>query len=64
MSNNNIRAFAAKCVEVIERDLSGRKGLGNEWEQIDDETRDEIRERWRTIIQRNAFDFDLDTEDA
>lgn len=40
-----------EAVAAIERDLRKRKGLGNEWDEIDDETREEIRMIWGGIIE-------------
>lgn len=37
---------AVEIVQRIERDLSDRKGLGDEWGQIDPEIREEIRKTW------------------
>ena len=39
----------AKVYEVI-HDLSDRRGLGQEWEQIDGDIQDEIIEKWKSII--------------
>jgi hypothetical protein len=33
-------------VDKIIADIEDRAGLGDEWDQIDDEIKDEIRERW------------------
>jgi hypothetical protein len=38
-------------VAAIIRDIQGRKGLGDEWSMIDDETQDGIIERWREIVK-------------
>lgn len=32
-------------------DLEGRKGLGDEWDQIDDEVQEEIKQRWVNIVK-------------
>lgn len=37
---------AETIVDAIIADLSGRKGLGDEWDVIDDEIRAEIRAEW------------------
>ena len=42
---------AEPIVEKIVDDLKGRSGLGNMWEEIDEETREEIKETWRLIIE-------------
>ena len=42
-----------KCkwiVNAIITDLSGRKGIGDEWDQIDSEIQDEIRSYWQKIV--------------
>jgi hypothetical protein len=45
------RTIAAKlAVEDIVKDLSDRKGLDNEWDQIDDDIKDEIKTHWIDII--------------
>lgn len=41
----------AYTLRVI-RDLRDRRGLGQEWEQIDDEVRGEIEDTWATLIGR------------
>lgn len=40
------------AVEAIIRDLSDRRGLRHEWENIDDEIQAEIREAWRDCIRK------------
>ena len=39
-------------VGKIEEDLSGRAGLSNEWDQIDDGIKQEIRNSWMKIIDK------------
>jgi hypothetical protein len=41
---------ARVAVSRIVGDLSDRKGLGDEWDKIDNQTRKEIVNTWRTII--------------
>lgn len=43
---------AQMIVESIIDDLTGRKGLRQEWGGIDDDIREEIRETWRGIAQK------------
>jgi hypothetical protein len=38
------------AVKAIENDLSDRSGIG--WDSIDEETKEEIREKWREIMLR------------
>jgi hypothetical protein len=42
---------ASKIVARIEKDLCNRKGLGDEWDRIDPEIQQEIRETWRRLIR-------------
>lgn len=42
---------ASKIVDAIIEDLSGRKGLGDEWDQIDDDVKEQIREKWTRIME-------------
>jgi hypothetical protein len=42
---------ARDFVDEIADDLSGRKGLGNEWDEIDEETQAEIGQVWEGIIR-------------
>jgi hypothetical protein len=42
---------AKLAVEAIIADISDRKGLGNEWEQIDEDIQDQIRDTWTLIIR-------------
>ena len=42
--------LAQAIVELIETDLRGRKGLGNEFEQIDRDIQEEIRDEWAVLI--------------
>lgn len=41
---------AKRIIENIIEDISDRKGLGNEWEQIDEEIQEEIKEEWLKIV--------------
>jgi hypothetical protein len=43
---------ARKIVRLIESDISDRSGLGDEWTNIDDDTRAEILDKWAGIIDR------------
>jgi hypothetical protein len=45
---------AIKAVERIVRDIEGRKGLGNEWEEIDEDIRGEIMAEWMGIIVKEC----------
>ncbi len=49
--------LAWKIQDSIEGDLTDRRGLGQAWEEIDDDTINEVRETWvnliRMILKRN-----------
>ncbi len=44
------KKLADRIIGVIIEDISGRSGLGNEWEEIDEETQKEIKEEWQRKI--------------
>ena len=44
--------LAQRIVAEIERDLRDRRGLRSEWEAIDDEILDEIRDKWAALIRK------------
>ncbi len=48
---SNMRDVAANIVATIIGDLTGRKGLGDEWDVIDEDLQNEIREKWRESIE-------------
>jgi len=47
---------AIKAVEEIVKDLTDRRGLRQEWEQIDEEIQLEIKEMWAGFIA-DAFRY-------
>ena len=49
-----MKAWIKKAVEQIVADLSDRKGLSGEWDQIDDDIKEEIYKSWERIIQSAA----------
>lgn len=42
---------AMKAVNAIIEDLSDRRGLRQEWESIDNDIQQEIREEWAGLIE-------------
>src|SRR5437899_6401383 len=44
------KTVAEKIVDEIISDLSDRRGLRHEWDQIDDEIKDEVRDTWIDIV--------------
>ncbi len=47
------KKIAKKIVEEIVGDLTDRSGLEDEWENIDDDTLEEILEKWKNIVIMN-----------
>ncbi len=47
-----IGAMSEEIVDAILEDLQDRKGLSDEWDQIDDEVQAEIRDAWMLIARR------------
>lgn len=50
ITNVNLDELADMIVYDLEGDVLDRAGLGNEWENLDRGTLDEIRAYWRDII--------------
>ncbi len=50
--NLNLKSISESIVNDIIYDLSGRCGLGNEWEQIDDDVTNEIKNKWKDIVEK------------
>lgn len=44
-----------KAVNLIIDDISDRRGLRQEWEQIDPQTQQEIKDEFRRIIIKSCF---------
>jgi hypothetical protein len=40
------------AANLIMKDILGRKGIGNEMEQVDSDTQREILTEWETIIEK------------
>jgi hypothetical protein len=49
MTSEKIEIAAQYIVDQIISDISDRCGLGNEWESIDGDTQDAIKEQWKYI---------------
>jgi hypothetical protein len=52
---------AQDIVSVIIEDIKDRSGIGNEWDQIDEETQDEIKQTWvqKIINILNGANYDF-----
>jgi len=48
------KKIAAKIVNKIIADLTDRSGLQNEWEGIDADIQDEIKQTWINIVVENS----------
>lgn len=48
----NVAKVAREIVKAIEDDFTDRRGLRQEWEQIDSDTQDEIRREWIKATER------------
>lgn len=46
--------LAKSVVEKILDDLTDRRGLRHEWERLDDDVKDEIRQKWEEIVKDEA----------
>jgi len=53
------RSRAEHIVNLIVHDFTDRRGLRQEWEQIDDDIQQEIRQTWTKLVEGN-----LNTTDA
>lgn len=40
-----------KIVDLIVQDIEDRKGIGDEWQMIDSDITEEIKEEWGNIIK-------------
>jgi len=49
MLTNDIASYR-EAAEAIVKDLESRKGIGDEWNDLDDDIRDEIIEKWSDIL--------------
>jgi hypothetical protein len=50
MDENTIVAI----IEDMINDISDRRGIGDEWSEIDEDIKDEIRATWIEIIKKHA----------
>ena len=46
-------------VQAIVADLRNRKGLGDEWDQLEPDIREEIKGEWRHIVREELAQFDV-----
>lgn len=44
--------LAQRIIAALEDDFRDRRGLRQQWERIDDDTQDKIRDRWAALVRR------------
>ena len=49
------KVVARKIIKAIEDDFTDRRGLRQEWEQIDNNIKREIKRTWRKIIENIIY---------
>jgi hypothetical protein len=49
------RGKAEQIVDFLIADICARKGIGNEWEAIDEDIQSEIRETWIWIVETGKY---------
>ncbi len=57
MTHEIAMKIANKAVKDIINDLSDRRGLRQEWEQIDDDIKREIIKTWRLAVKKSIEKF-------
>ncbi len=62
MADDRARRVARSAVALIIKDLSDRRGFRQEWEGIDDDIQDEIRERWVSLVEGEILEEQDDGE--
>jgi hypothetical protein len=56
MTATEIEKIAVRIVDNIIEEMCDRRGLGNEWENFDEEIQDEIRTAWMDIVIEELYD--------
>ncbi len=41
-----------KLIDFLEKDISDRKGLGDEWESIDDDVKEDLIQEWKKEFRK------------
>jgi hypothetical protein len=47
------KSLESRIANAIVRDLSGRRGLGDEWDNIDSVVQEEIKDEWAALIRKH-----------
>lgn len=48
------KTFCEIVVDSIIEDLQGRRGLGEEWDSIDSDVQEEIRQKWIQLARNET----------
>jgi len=54
------KQIGRRIVDLIISDLSDRRGLGQEWDQIGSDIKQEIIEEWANIVEKAIKETKLD----
>jgi hypothetical protein len=49
------RLDMGNIIDEIVKDIEDRRGLGDEWNAIDEEIQEEIKNKWLEIIKSNIY---------
>jgi len=52
MDTREREKVSKKIVHDLIDDLSDRSGIGNEWDEMDEETQEELIKKWESIVKR------------
>lgn len=55
-TRNAVMARSQNVLEAIISDLTDRRGLESEWDQIDDDVKQEIKDTWLEIIYQSMVE--------
>ena len=55
-TRNAVMARSQNVLEAIISDLTDRRGLENEWDQIDEDVKQEIKDTWLEIIYQSMIE--------
>lgn len=52
MTSSNIDRVAARIVRAIVKDFTDRRGLRQQWDEIDDDVQAEILAKWQELVAK------------
>lgn len=50
---DGLRQIAHKCIKELIEDIFDRRGIKHEWHAINEDIKNEIKDKWESIIVRN-----------